>query len=178
MLECHYGVPMCGAVLNTLNTRLDAATIAFSLDHGQARALITDREFAPVVRAALAKASAKPLVIDYDDPEFGGPGDRLGELEYEALLAEGDPTSPGSRPKTSGTRSRSTTRPARPAIRRASSTTIAAPTYRHRQHPVREHGPASSLSLDLADVPLQRLVLPVDNLGSRRHACLPALGQG
>jgi fatty-acyl-CoA synthase len=91
MLECHYGVPMCGAVLNTLNTRLDAATIAFSLDHGQAKALITDREFAPVVRAALAKASVKPLVIDYDDPEFGGPGDRLGELEYEGLLAEGDP---------------------------------------------------------------------------------------
>ncbi|NNM71131.1 AMP-binding protein [Enterovirga aerilata] len=91
MLECHYGVPMCGAVLNTLNTRLDAATIAFSLDHGEAKVLITDREFSPVVQAALARASVKPLVIDYDDPEFDGPGERLGAIEYESFLAEGDP---------------------------------------------------------------------------------------
>ncbi len=91
MLECHYGVPMCGAVLNTLNTRLDAATIAFSLDHGEAKVLITDREFSHVVKAALAKAHVKPLVIDYDDPEFDGPGERLGDTEYETLLAEGEP---------------------------------------------------------------------------------------
>ena len=91
MLECHYGVPMCGAVLNTLNTRLDAATIAFSLDHGEAKVLITDREFSPVVKAALAKATVKPLVIDYDDPEFDGPGELIGETEYERLLAEGEP---------------------------------------------------------------------------------------
>ncbi len=91
MLECHYGVPMCGAVLNTLNTRLDAATIAFSLDHGEAKVLITDREFSAVVKAALACASVKPLVIDYDDPVFDGPGERLGEVEYEAFVAEGDP---------------------------------------------------------------------------------------
>jgi fatty-acyl-CoA synthase len=91
MLECHYGVPMCGAVLNTLNTRLDAATIGFSLDHGEAKVLITDREFSGTVRQALAKASAQPLVIDYDDPEFDGPGERLGDLEYEEFLAGGDP---------------------------------------------------------------------------------------
>ncbi len=91
MLECHYGVPMCGAVLNTLNTRLDAATIAFSLDHGEAKVLITDREFSATVKAALEKAGVKPLVIDYDDPEFDGPGERLGEIEYEAFLAEGEP---------------------------------------------------------------------------------------
>ena len=91
MLECHYGVPMCGAVLNTINTRLDAATIAFTLDHGEAKVLITDREFSGVVRAALAKAGVKPLVIDYDDPEFDGAGERLGETEYETLLADGDP---------------------------------------------------------------------------------------
>jgi fatty-acyl-CoA synthase len=89
MLECHYGVPMCGAVLNTLNTRLDAATIAFSLDHGEAKVLITDREFSATVKTALDKAGVKPLVIDYDDPEFDGPGERLGETEYEAFLAEG-----------------------------------------------------------------------------------------
>ncbi|HEY8384520.1 MAG TPA: acyl-CoA synthetase [Microvirga sp.] len=91
MLECHYGVPMAGAVLNTLNTRLDAAIIAFSLDHGEAKVLITDREFAKVVAAALAQATVKPLVIDYDDPEFSGEGERLGALDYEAFLGEGDP---------------------------------------------------------------------------------------
>ena len=91
MLECHYGVPMCGAVLNALNTRLDAATIAFALEHGEAKVLITDREFSGVVQVALDKAAVRPLVIDYDDPEFGGPGKLLGETEYEALLAEGDP---------------------------------------------------------------------------------------
>ncbi|MGA0596446.1 acyl-CoA synthetase [Enterovirga sp. CN4-39] len=91
MLECHYGVPMCGAVLNTLNTRLDAATIAFTLDHGEAKVVITDREFSTVVKAALAKSGRTPLVIDYDDPEYDGPGERLGEVEYEALVAEGDP---------------------------------------------------------------------------------------
>jgi fatty-acyl-CoA synthase len=91
MLECHYGVPMTGAVLNTLNTRLDAPIIAFCLGHGEAKALITDREFSKTVKAALAQAKVKPLVIDYDDPEFTGAGGRLGELEYEAFLAEGDP---------------------------------------------------------------------------------------
>jgi fatty-acyl-CoA synthase len=91
MLECHYGVPMTGAVLNTLNTRLDAAVIAFSLDHGEAKVLITDREFSKIIRQALELATVKPLVIDYDDPEFSGAGERLGETEYEAFLADGDP---------------------------------------------------------------------------------------
>jgi fatty-acyl-CoA synthase len=78
-------------VLNTLNTRLDAAIIAFSLDHGEAKVLITDREFAKTIAPALTQAKVKPLVIDYDDPEFVGPGDRLGELEYEEFLGQGDP---------------------------------------------------------------------------------------
>ena len=91
MLECHYGVPMAGAVLNTLNTRLDPAVLAFSLDHGEAKVVITDREFSKTMGPALAQAAAKPLVIDCDDPEFSGPGERLGELDYEAFLAEGDP---------------------------------------------------------------------------------------
>ena len=91
MLECHYGVPMTGAVLNTLNTRLDAAIIAFSLDHGEAKVLITDREFSKTMKAALAEAKAKPLVIDYDDPEFAGAGERLGEIEYEDFLSQGNP---------------------------------------------------------------------------------------
>jgi fatty-acyl-CoA synthase len=91
MLECHYGVPMTGAVLNTLNTRLDAAVIAFSLDHGGAKVLITDREFSKTIGPALARARVKPIVIDYDDPEFSGEGERLGEIEYEDFLAQGDP---------------------------------------------------------------------------------------
>jgi fatty-acyl-CoA synthase len=90
MLECHYGAPMCGAVLNTLNTRLDAAALAFMLDHGQARALIVDREYAALARQALALAQVRPLLVDYDDAEYVGPGEPLGGLDYEALLAEGD----------------------------------------------------------------------------------------
>jgi fatty-acyl-CoA synthase len=91
MLEAHYGVAMAGGVLNTINTRLDAAIIAFTLGHGEAKALITDREFSKVVKEALALCKSKPVVIDYDDPEFTGAGDRLGAIEYEDLLREGDP---------------------------------------------------------------------------------------
>ncbi len=91
MLEAHYGVPMAGAVLNSINTRLDAAIIAFTLDHGEAKILITDREFAKVVKDALAICKSKPLVIDYDDPEFAGAGERIGTLEYEDFLRDGNP---------------------------------------------------------------------------------------
>ena len=90
MLECHYGVPMCGAVLNTLNTRLDAAALAFMLDHGEAKALFVDREFSGVMALALKLAKVRPLIVDYDDPEYDGAGERIGAVEYEALLAEGD----------------------------------------------------------------------------------------
>ena len=91
MLECHYGVPMTKAVLNTLNTRLDAAIIAFSLDHADTKVVIIDREFSAVMKQALALCKAKPLVIDYDDPEYSGAGERLGEIEYEQFVASGDP---------------------------------------------------------------------------------------
>jgi fatty-acyl-CoA synthase len=91
MYECHFGVPMAGAVLNALNTRLDAEAIAFMLGHGEAKALITDREFSAVIAAALEKLPRRPLVIDVDDPEYAGPGERLGELDYEGFLAGGDP---------------------------------------------------------------------------------------
>jgi fatty-acyl-CoA synthase len=90
MLECHYGAPMCGAVLNTLNTRLDAAALGFMLDHGEAEVLIVDREFSPVIAAALKIAKAQPIVIDHDDPEYDGPGTRIGEIEYEEFLKTGD----------------------------------------------------------------------------------------
>ena len=91
MVEAHFGVPMTGAVLNTINTRLDAATIALILDHAQARVLITDREFSPAVAGALWRCQASPLVIDIDDSEYDGPGERLGEVNYEALLAGAEP---------------------------------------------------------------------------------------
>src|SRR6478752_6914144 len=91
MLECHYGVPMCQGVLNTLNTRLDAVIIAFSLDHADAKIVITDREYSKVMKEALALCKAKPLVIDYDDPEFSGAGERIGAIEYEDFIKDGDP---------------------------------------------------------------------------------------
>ena len=98
MLECHYGAPMCGAVLNALNIRLDPAAIAFMLDHGEAKALIVDREYSGVIASALKLAKARPLIVDYDDPEYAGAGERIGSVDYEALIAEGDesyaPTAP------------------------------------------------------------------------------------
>jgi fatty-acyl-CoA synthase len=87
MYEAHFGVPMCGAVLNALNTRLDAEAIAFMLRHGEAKLLITDREFS----ATIEKVDVKVPIIDVDDPEYSGPGKRLGELEYEDFLKTGDP---------------------------------------------------------------------------------------
>ncbi|TAH46706.1 MAG: acyl-CoA synthetase [Betaproteobacteria bacterium] len=93
MFECHFGVPACGAVLNTINTRLDAEAVAFILNHGEAKVLITDREYARVMRKAVELAQRPDMiVIDVDDPEYTGPGDRIGTLEYEALLATGSET--------------------------------------------------------------------------------------
>ena len=91
MVEAHFGVPMIGAVLNTLNTRLDPEAIAFMLAHGEAKVLITDPEFAAIIAPALELLEGpKPLVIDALDPEY--PGDtRLGEIEYEDFLADADP---------------------------------------------------------------------------------------
>ncbi len=129
MYECHFGVPMTGGVLNSLNTRLDAAAIAFMLQHGEAKVLITDREFSPTVKAALAFMKAKPEVIDVDDSEYAGPGERLGDEDLRrAARRRAIRSTPGSGRPTSGTRSRSTTPPAPRAIRRAWSTTTAAPT--------------------------------------------------
>ena len=94
MLECHFGVPMVKAVLHSLNTRLDAAIIAFQLDHAETKILIVDREFSGVVAEALKLAKVKPLVVDYDDPDYAADapypkGAPIGTLDYEALVAEG-----------------------------------------------------------------------------------------
>ena len=91
MLDAHYGVPMTGGILHALNTRLDPALIAFQLDHAESRVVICDREFADVMRQALAQTKVKPLVIDYHDTEFPQAAEPLSATGYEALLAKGDP---------------------------------------------------------------------------------------
>src|SRR5262245_4810562 len=89
MLEAHFGVPMAGAVLNSINFRLEPATIAYILEHGAAKVLLTDTEFAPTVRQALGKLRQTPLVIDVVDRQFRGAGERLGEPTYAEFLTEG-----------------------------------------------------------------------------------------
>ena len=93
MVEAHFGIPMVGAVLNTLNTRLDPETIAFMLDHGEAKAVIVDPEFAGVMKKALGlRQSQSPLlVIDVEDALFSGPAEKIGSITYEAFVAQGDP---------------------------------------------------------------------------------------
>jgi len=92
MLEAHFGVPGCGAVINTINTRLDAEGVAFILNHGEAKVLITDREYSRMMKKAIELADRPDMiVIDVDDPEYTGPGERVGAMEYEALLESGSP---------------------------------------------------------------------------------------
>jgi fatty-acyl-CoA synthase len=91
MYEAHFGVPMIGAVLNTLNTRLDASAIAFMLQHADAKVLLVDREFSDLAARALALIERRPLVVDVDDPVYDGPGVRRGAVAYEELLSAGDP---------------------------------------------------------------------------------------
>ena len=178
MVEAHFGIPMTGAVLNTINTRLDAATIAFILDHAQAKVLITDREFSPAVGAALRQCEARPLVIDIDDPEYAGPGDRLGEAEYEDLLAGAAPEYERVEP---------TDEWQAISLNYTSGTTgnPKGVVYHHRGAHLNAVGniltwgmrPAQRLPVDAADVPLQRLVLSVDGRGLLGHERVPAQGR-
>ena len=98
IFEAHFAVPMIGAVLNTINTRLDADTIAYILQHGEAKVLITDREFSPTMAKALGKLGRDILVIDIDDP-LAEAGECVGEIDYESFLASGDPTFQWSLPE-------------------------------------------------------------------------------
>jgi fatty-acyl-CoA synthase len=97
MYEAHFGVPMTGAVLNALNTRLDARAIAFMLEHGEAKVLLVDREFSALATTALGMIERQPLVIGVDDPVYEGDGELLG-VEYETLLSRGDPEYAWQRP--------------------------------------------------------------------------------
>ena len=99
MNEIHFAVPMTGAVLNTLNIRLDASAIAFQIDHGAAKVILVDPEFSEVIAEALGRIKGpQPLVIDVDDAAYDG-GRRIGSIEYEAALAEGDPSFAGRLPE-------------------------------------------------------------------------------
>ena len=185
-LECHFGVPMVGAVLNPLNTRLDAKIIAFILDHGEAKILITDTEFSPVIKEALTLVKNKPLVIDIDDPVFAamggadaGGGESLGEMDYEAFIAPGDPEYdwPGVEDEwqaimlsyTSGT-----TGDPKGVVSHAPRRV----SQRHGQRRRLGNAEASGLPLDPADVPRGGLVLPLDDHPDGRHPCVPAPGGG
>jgi len=89
MFEAHFGIPLCGAVLNTINTRLDAKTVAFILQHSEASVLIADTEYSATVAAAIKTLEKPPIIIDIDDPQTSD-GDRLGTIEYEEFLSTGD----------------------------------------------------------------------------------------
>ena len=178
MVECHFGVPMTGGVLNTLNTRLDAETLAFMLEHGEAKVLITDTEFSPAIAAALKRIARKPLVIDVVDA-LGPGGDLLGESDYETFIAKGDPDFAWQPPAdewqaislnyTSGT----TGNPKGVVYHHRGA-------YLNALSNIVDWGMPQALGLpvDAADVPLQRLVLPVDDGGQRRDQRLPAQGGG
>ena len=178
MVEAHFGVPMSGAVLNTLNTRLDADAIAFMLGHGEAKVLLTDTEFAPIVGAALQKLEQKPMVIDIVDPIGpGGAQTRRARLRSiprrrrsRLRLAAARGRMVGDRAQLHVGHDRQSEGRRLPSSRRLPECAV--------QHHRLGHAAAFGLSVDVADVPLQRLVLCLDDGGQRRHQRLPAQGRG
>ncbi len=180
MIEAHFGVPMTGAVLNTLNTRLDAQTIAFMLEHGEAKVLLTDTEFAPTIRDALARLPPlKPLVIDIADTEGPRRTELLGEIDYEALARR---RRSRFRVAASGRRVAGDLAQLHVGHDRQSQGRRLPPSRRVPERAVQHHrlghAAASRVPVDAADVPLQRLVLPVDDGGRGRHQRLPAPRRG
>ena len=151
--------------------------IAFMLDHADTKVLIGDTEFGPVLKQALKQAKVKPLLIDYRDLQCGVEGTRLGNLDYEDFIADGDPDYLWSMPSRRMERHLAQLHQRhdrQPQGRRVPPSRRGADVL--RQHARDRHGPAPDLSLDAADVPLQRLVLPLVDQPRLRHACLPPLG--
>jgi acyl-CoA synthetase (AMP-forming)/AMP-acid ligase II len=177
MLECHYGVPMCGAVLHSINTRLDAAIIAFQLDHAMVAVVIVDCEFMGLMQKALELATVTPRVIQYDDPEYDSAPTATDAQDYEAFLAGGDPDFDWLMPEdewdaisinyTSGT----TGDPKGVVSHHRGAYLLAQGICADRIH-----AKTRSLSVDAADVSLQWLVFSLDDVGHCRHARLFASG--
>ena len=181
MVEAHYAVPALNAVLNTLNTRLDAPLLAWQMQHCETAVLVTDRELAPTMAEALRllrdEHGREPVVVDVCDSEYGGPGGRVGHHEYEALLAAHEPLPQLGGPRdewdaiavsyTSGT----TGDPKGVVTHHRGAYLNAVCNAATWTMP---HFPA--LPVDAADVSLQRLVLPVDGGDAGRHARVPAQG--
>ncbi len=177
MLEAHYGVPMAGAVLHAINTRLDARVVAFQLEHSGSKLVICDREFAPAMREALAQLKRPPIVIDYDDREFPQAGPALSPTGYEALLAEGDPSFGWRMPRDEWEAI---------ALNYTSGTTgnPKGVVYHHRGAHLMCYANVLAAGLGRHPVYLWTLPMfhcngwcfPVDALRRRRHARLPALG--
>ncbi len=183
MVEAHYAVPALNAVLNTLNTRLDAPLIAWQLAHCECAVLITDRELAPTVGAALALLRSEhgrtPVVIDVCDSEHVRRRRAPGRARVRGLArrarAAGDARRPGRRMGCDRDLvhlgdDRRPERRRHPSPRRLSERSL--------QRGDLDHAALPALPVDAADVPLQRLVLPVDGGAARWHACLPAQGRG
>ena len=172
-------MPMLGAVLNTINTRLDAATIAYILEHGEAKVLITDREFAAQVGPALgATEDAVRSSSTSTTRSIPGPGERLGKIEYEEFIAGGDPDFEWAPPTDEMQRHRAQLHLGH--HRQSQGRGLSPPRHlpgSGRQHHGVAAAAATGLSVDAADVPLQRLVLPLVGHRDGRHACLPAQGR-
>ena len=179
MLECHCGVPMCGAVLHSINTRLEAPNIAFQLDHATSKIVIVDRELMPLMQEALALATVTPVLIQHDDPEFDGPATPVEAADFEAFLCKGDPDFAWLMPQDEWDAI---------SINYSSGTTgdPKGVVSHHRGAYLLAQGNALTtamrkqrgLSVDPADVSLQRLMFPLDPFRHHRHPCLPAPGAG
>ena len=183
MLEAHYAIPALGAVIHPLNTRLDGRLLAWQMNHCETSVLITDREFSPVMTEALRilrdEHGRTPIVIDVCDSEYTGPGERLGEHEYEALHRRPRPARPARR--TGGRVGRDRRQLHLGHHRRPQGRRHPPPRRLSQRGVQRRHlddAELRRLSLDAADVPLQRLVLPVDDGDARRHPCVPPQGRG
>ncbi len=177
MLDCHFGVAMTGAVLNTLNTRLDAATIGFSLDHAEAKVLIVDKEHSPRGARSAGPRQRYPIVIDYVDSEFEVEGERIGTLDYDEMLAAASPDFQWAHPAdewdsislnyTSGTTGN-------PQGRRLFASRCGADVLLELPLPL-----ACSAIRSISGrcrCSIATAVLPLDGCRHGRHACLPALG--